>query len=181
MIIKRVANLMRDHRRQASQRRQPLALGGLALKTRDRIGQRVEGGGQQLGVFVLPAAAVRIEILRVRSPVADISRMTSLMVASGPRDGARHGVTEDRGQRGRPRGRWRPGPCRIAFRKRSRSVRERRMQHRRGRVSRGGVAPLGASGRVSATYSLSPSVTSGRRSALSSDSRGCGDRAAWTP
>jgi hypothetical protein len=43
MIISGLRTLVRDDRRQPSERRQPFLLRHLALKPRDRIGQRVEG------------------------------------------------------------------------------------------------------------------------------------------
>ena len=61
----RIADLVRDDRRHAAERRQPLALRRLALKARDRVGQRVEGRRQQPRVFVLPAARVgELELAR---------------------------------------------------------------------------------------------------------------------
>ncbi len=54
----RVAHFVRDHGRQAAERAEPLLLRHLALKARDRIGQRVEGGRQQPGIVVVPAVAV---------------------------------------------------------------------------------------------------------------------------
>ena len=52
----RVAHFVRDHGRQPAQRRQPLALRGLALKADDRIGQRIERRRQHVRVVVVPAA-----------------------------------------------------------------------------------------------------------------------------
>ena len=51
----RVADLVRDDGRQPAERRQPLAVAGLALKPRDRVGHRIEGRREELGVFVLPS------------------------------------------------------------------------------------------------------------------------------
>ena len=51
----RVADLVRDHRGEAAQRGQPLALGGLALEAGDGVGQAVERPGQHLGIVVVPA------------------------------------------------------------------------------------------------------------------------------
>ena len=52
----RIADLVRDDRRQAAKRCQTLLLRHLALEPHDRVGQRVERGRQQPRVFVLPPA-----------------------------------------------------------------------------------------------------------------------------
>ena len=83
MIISGLRTLVGDDRGQAAERRQPLLLRHLALEPRDRVGQRVERRRQQPRVFVVPAAAARSTIFRVRSPVAATSRITSVMAASG--------------------------------------------------------------------------------------------------
>ena len=53
----RVADLVRDHGRQAAEGRQPLALRRLALEAVERAGQRVEGAGQEPRVLVVPRAS----------------------------------------------------------------------------------------------------------------------------
>ena len=53
----RVADFVRDDRRQPAERRQPLLLRHLALEARDRVGQRVERRRQQPRVLVVPAVA----------------------------------------------------------------------------------------------------------------------------
>ena len=78
-------------------------------------------------VLVLPVGG-RGAILRVRSPVVAISRMAAVIVASGPRDRARHRVAEHGRRPARPAAPSRPGAAWIVRRKRSRSVRERRMR-----------------------------------------------------
>ena len=50
----RVADLVRDDRRQAAERRQPLALRRLALEAIERDRQRMEGAGQEPRVLVVP-------------------------------------------------------------------------------------------------------------------------------
>ena len=56
MIISGLRTLVRDDRRHAAERRQPLALRRFALKARDRIDERIEGRRQQASIFVVPAA-----------------------------------------------------------------------------------------------------------------------------
>ena len=54
-----IANLVSDDGRHPSERRQSLFLGHLALEAGDRIGQRVEGRGEQPRVLVIPPSARR--------------------------------------------------------------------------------------------------------------------------
>ena len=71
----RVADLVRDDRRHAAERRQPLALRRLALESRDRVGQRVEGRGEQRASSSCQPRERAAASLRVRSPVAATWRM----------------------------------------------------------------------------------------------------------
>ena len=50
----RIADLVRDHGGQAAERRQPLALRGVALRCRHRLGQRVERRRHHRRVLVVP-------------------------------------------------------------------------------------------------------------------------------
>ena len=79
----RIADLVCDDRRKPPQRREPFALRGLALESRNGAGHRVEGRRQQPRIFVLPPRPGDSGIRRVRSPVAAMSRIAAVTAPSG--------------------------------------------------------------------------------------------------
>ena len=102
---------MRHHRRQAPERRQPLALRRLPLEALNRVGHRVEGRGEQPRVLVLPAA-----VGGHRDPSRQVAARRHLAHRRRNRseragDGARDTVAEERGGKDGQRPRSRRASC----------------------------------------------------------------------
>ena len=79
----RVADLVRDHRGQPPERRQPLALRRLALERADRFGERVERAARAGARPRRPRRGSCTATRWVRSPVAATSRIAAVTADSG--------------------------------------------------------------------------------------------------
>ncbi len=101
----RVADLVGDDTGQAAERRQPFALRGFLLETRDGVGERVERRRQQACVFVLPGPRSHGDLAGEVAGGGDLAHHAgdrAERLRDRPRDGiAEHGRQQHRQERGR--------------------------------------------------------------------------------
>ena len=100
-----IPHLVRDHGREPAERREPLLLRNLALEARDRIGQRVEGRGQQARILVVPPVPARQDDLARQIPGGGDFAHRVGDGRQGARDRAGYREAEEQGEQGGDEGR----------------------------------------------------------------------------